>query len=105
MRKYIPRRAGARWMEGAPAFIFDCFDEPKEAPDRYTVFVKPEGDGTRRGTWIPFLGVSEHDQSIWSEMESHAAAGYRYRKKHYRVRWLDLPEYVRKHVVTRYTKD
>lgn len=104
MGRYVPRRAGARWMEGAPDYVFDCFDEPKEG-DRYTILLKPQGDGTRRGTWIPFLGIDEHAQGFWGEFEAHQAADFRYRRKHRRVAWMSLPEPIRKYVVARWNQN
>lgn len=113
MKRYTPRRAGARWTEGAPAYILDVFDH-KDASDRYTViFGGPEwteGDGTRIGTWLHYLGMNDapthpaYGISMWGEFEAHAAASYRYANGHRRVRWLDLPEHIRAHVVARATE-
>lgn len=109
MNDYRPRRAGKRWREGAPEYILDCFDNRGETCDHYTVMFWPER-GTRRDVWVQYLGMSDapsHPQgvSMWGELSAHDAANYRYRVKHQRVRWLDLPEHIRQHVVARYEED
>ena len=60
-------------------------------------------------TWIQYLGMSDaptHPQgfSQWGEMEAHKAAAYRYASGKERIRWLDLPEHIRKHVIARATE-
>ena len=109
MRKYTPRRASKRWLEGAPDYILDCFDD-KGAGDRYTVlFAGPLliSDGTFGGTYVQGLGMSgapSHPQGVsqWFELKAHEAAAYRERvRRRERVRWLDLPEHIRKHVIAR----
>lgn len=116
--KYTPRRAGLRWREGAPDYVLDCFDN-KLSCDRYTVLfcgeftyhIKKdgsivEGSDTLANTYVQYLGMSgapTHPQgfSQWGELTAHQAAAYRYRSAHHRVRWLDLPENVRQHVISR----
>ena len=109
---YTPRRAGSRWLEGAPAYILDCFDE-RGPGERYTVFFGTEFM-SRRGdfasSWISYLGMSDaptHPQgvSLWGEMKAWNAVEYRTRRKHRRVRWQDLPEHIRAHVVARATSE
>lgn len=111
---YTPRRARARWREGAPAYVIDCFDS-RGPGERYTVFcgsyaATPSGVFLERGefrdTYVQFLGMSgapSHPQgvSMWGEMSASDAARYRYREGKRRVRWLDLPEVIRRHVVAR----
>lgn len=113
--KYTPRRAGKRWLEDAPEYILDVFDDKGDG-GRYTVlfcgellgaFVK-EANRTYSNTWINYLDMSDaptHPQgvSMWGEMPSYGAAQYRYRMGHRRIRWLDLPEHIRKHVIARAT--
>lgn len=108
-RNYTPRRAGAHWREAAPDYILDVFDDPRTA-DRYTVIFGgkdwTEGDGTYAGTWLHYLGMSgapTHPQgfSQFGELEAHQAMNYRYRNGRYRIRWLDLPEHIRAHIVAR----
>ena len=120
-RKYTPRRFGARWSEGAPAYVLDVLDNKGKTADRYTVLfgfplayaldrdgkALPQGEKGEFGrTWIQYLGMSDaptHPQgfSQWGEMTAHQAAGYRYASGKDRIRWLDLPEHIRKHVIAR----
>lgn len=117
---YKPRRFSKRWSEGAPDYILDCFDD-KKSGERYTVlftneflFHCPRDGGTKEGpdtlanTYVQYLGMSgapSHPQgvSMWGEFEAHHAVAYRYRNGHHRVRWLDLPEHIRNHVIARAT--
>lgn len=123
-RNYTPRRFGARWSEGAPAYVLDVLDD-KKAGDRYTVLfgfplsyamdadgamIPNGGKGDFGRTFIQYLGMSgapTHPQgvSMWGEMSAYEAANYRYAKKHHRIRWLDLPEHIRAHVIARATAD
>jgi hypothetical protein len=101
-----PRRAGKRWLEGAPEYVLDCFDNKGKTADRYTVLF---GGSLSCGS-VPYLGMSEsptHPQgvSMWGELRSHEAAGYRHRSGQERVRWLDLPDHIRRHVVSRATEE
>jgi hypothetical protein len=120
MAVYRPRRAGSRWLEGAPAYIFDVFDD-KGVGDRYTVFFGADfiyhvakdgkiGQGSDQyaNTYLAYLGMSgapSHPQGIsqWGELEAYQTAMYRYRNKNRRIRWLDLPEHIRNHVIARAT--
>lgn len=109
-KQYTPRRASKRWLDGAPAFVLDCFDD-KGAGDRYTVFFGTEfmsQRGSYAESWVAYLGMDgspTHPQgiSMWGEMEAYQAAQYRYARKHRRVKWSDLPENIRRHVVARAT--
>lgn len=118
-RNYTPRRFAKRWSEAAPAYVLDVLDNKGKTADRYTVlFTYPlafnglEADkpGRFADTYIPYLGMSDaptHPQgfSQWGEMTAHEAAAYRYRSSHERVRWLDLPEHIRNHVIARATAE
>ena len=117
---YRPRRFSKRWSEGAPAYVLDCFDDKGDG-ERYTVMFGGAfifhvdkdhkivtGPDTLANTHVQFLGMSDapsHPQgiSMWGEMPAHQAAAYRYRVKHQRVRWLDLPLHIRGHVMARAT--
>lgn len=108
MRNYTPRRAGARWLKDAPAYVLDCFDS-KGPGDRYTVcFADPIAGETYANMWLGYLSMSgapTHPQgvSMWGELRAHEMRGYRERvRRRERVRWLDLPEHIRRHVVARY---
>lgn len=105
MKYYTPRRSGKRWREGCPDFVLDVFDHPDSA-DRYTVILTGPNNivpNTYTKTSVPYLAMSErpeHPQSIglWCEMSAYDMARYRYSQGHRRIKWLDLPEAVRKHV-------
>lgn len=107
MRKYTPRRAGARWREGAPDYVLDVFDHP-DFHDRYSVLLTGDtlvSDGTFSGTYIQGIGLSESGASNWFDVRAYEAAAYRYSNHHRRIRWLDLPECVRAAVVARVTEE
>ena len=110
-QEYTPRRANlTRWLKDAPDYILDVVDS-KNCGERYTViFTKAMSSqsGAYHETWISFLGMSDaptHPQgvSIWGEMEAWKMAAYRRRVHRQRIRWLDLPEHVRAHVIARAT--
>lgn len=119
MRKYTPRRASKRWLEGAPDYVLDCFDNKGKTCDRYSVLIGgkflyhtlpsgacAEGSDRYDNTYVQCLdmsGAPSYPQgvSMWGEMPAHTAANWRYHYKHHRVRWLDLPEHIRKHVIAR----
>jgi hypothetical protein len=109
MRHYTPRRASKqRWLQGAPDYVLDVFDS-KNCGERYTVLFTGKlliTDGTFAGTYVQGLGMSgapSHPQgvSMWFELKAHEAARYRYRERHHRIRWADLPEHIQKHAVAR----
>lgn len=114
-RQYTPRRAGSRWLQGAPEYVLDIFDS-RNCGERYTVLFTgdllahyPATDVRRYdNTHVQFLGMSDaptHPQgvSMWGELRAYEAAAYRYRSGKQRIRWEDLPEHIRKHVVARAT--
>lgn len=101
MREYKPRRASKRWLDGdCPAGVLAIFDNPKFG-DRYTVFyaevITYEGD---RHKYIGYRGMSAapcdpQGVGLYSEMEAHAAANYRYFNSKKACKWTDLPEAVK----------
>ena len=117
--RYAPNRARMRWREGAPDYILDCLDNKGKTCDRYTVMLCGEflfhtkkdggfgeGSDALSNTYVQYLGMNEaptHPMgfSQWGEMPAYDAARYRYRCGHHRVRWLDLPENIRQHVINR----
>lgn len=111
-RRYTPRRASkSRWLEGAPPYVLDCFDFGPEAIDRYTIILGgpewTEGDGTYAGTWLHYLGCGEggHGASQWGEFAASQAATFRRYNGRQRIRWLDLSDATRKHVIARAEKE
>ena len=109
VKDYKPRRAGKRWLEGAPEYVLDCFDNRGKTCDRYTVMFGGSMYVLRYGriAHLDMSGAPTHPQgvSLWGDSTLADAAAFRYREGHYRVRWLDLPENVRAHVVARATED
>lgn len=97
-----PRRAGKRWLEGAPEYVLDCFDNKGKTADRYTVLfggslLENELLKLRRNQ---YLGMSDAPNcplgvSMWGECDGA------WRPSHERIRWMDLPEHIRKHVIAR----
>ena len=106
MRAYRPRRATKRWLEGAPEYVLDCFDNRGQTIDRYTVLfggtlLVPALLEKRE---VFYLGMSDAPTwpqgfSMWGECPAS------YRPSHERVRWLDLPEHIRQHVIARAEED
>lgn len=108
-RTYKPRRAGKRWLEGAPPYIFDCFDTGPNGPaDRFTVFfTDPERDPRwpvdSAGGWcLSYLGCSTGGRAVSMFGEINCSDAANYRCGHRRVRWLDIDPQTRAHIVARY---
>ena len=107
--QYTPRRASLkRWLEGAPDYILDVMDSKCDG-ERYTVMFTGallSSDGTYSGTFIPYLSLSA---SLYvarrGKMSASGCAAYRYRAKHQRIRWLDLPENARALIVSHAEQD
>ena len=96
---YRPRRATAKWLEGAPPYVYDCFDH-KKGMDRYTILLGgPEFWTECMGRQMQYLGASRDGTAI-SQFGQCATT---FRPAHHRVRWLDLPEELRKHIIARCT--
>jgi hypothetical protein len=100
MSNYRPRRASKRWLEGAPDYVLSVHDKPS-TNDRYTVFFGPPLWEPELGRNVLYLGMSEdptHPQgvSMWGLAPSHFrdSSGRK-------IRWLDLPEHIRNHVIAR----
>ena len=102
---YRPRRSSKRWTQDAPEFVLACYDNGGRTVDRYSVLFGGSLWDSRMGRNVYVLcmsGAPTHPQgvSMWSEMPAYnrGALG-----KH--VRWLDLPEHIRKHVIMRAGKE
>ncbi|MBI6724730.1 hypothetical protein YA0089_13995 [Pseudomonas viridiflava] len=104
--KYRPRRATARWMEGAPDYVLSCHDAGDKTADRYTVyFGGPKHWDESMGRTVHYLGLSYNPSSptgvsMWGEGDAASRDASSGKK----IRWLDLPENVRKHVQARATE-
>jgi hypothetical protein len=99
--RYQPKRSRAQWTEQAPRYVLACYDNGGRTCDRYTVLLGAPFWEPPMGRSVPYLGMSDaptHPQgfSQWGEMPSYhrEACGAH-------VRWLDLPEHIRAHVVAR----
>lgn len=98
---YQPRRASKRWLEGAPDYVLSAHDNGGKTFDRYTVYFGGPFYEPRMGRRVQFIGMSAsptHPQgfSQWGE-----APSYRRDVSGRKIRWLDLPEHIRRHVIAR----
>ena len=105
---YTPRRAGKRrWLQEAPDYVLDVFDNKDKSADRYTVmFTGKLLIKTRFDIYVPFLGMSDNPDSPqgfsqWGEMDSLQAVEFRKANGRDRIRWKDLPGNVRQHIANR----
>lgn len=99
---YRPRRASKRWLEGAPEYILDCFDNKGKTTDRYTVLFGGSllVSELLEDRTVFYLGMSDAPTnpqgiSMWGECSAS------WRPSRERVRWLDLPEHIRAHIIAR----
>lgn len=98
---YRPRRATKRWLVGAPPYVFDCFDH-KKGLERYTILLGgPEFWQESMGRNLQYLGTCATGISVSQFGECSAS----FRPAHHRVRWLDLPEKLRAHIISRCMPD
>ena len=105
-----PKRDRKRWLEGAPEYVTAVRDSGPKTGDRWTVFIggslsltakdpinQPQFDdveeylGMNNDPTHPSFGISQ-----WGECRR----GQR-RNSGKTIRWLDLPEHIREHVVMR----
>jgi len=104
-RPYRPRRAPARFLVDAPAYVLDCFDHPEYA-DRYeALLIGPLNEAQdTHGNVIRIGGISHNEYCGGSfEMKAHEATLYRAANRRRRIRWLDIPEKVRG-IITRFAE-
>ena len=106
MQNYKTRRAVKRWLDSAPEYVLDCFDNKGKITDRYTVLfggslLDPALLKDRKVFILGMSGAPTHPQGISMWGESSAA----WRPSRERVKWLDLPENIRNHVVSRATSN
>ena len=100
---YRPRRATKRWLEGAPEYILDVFDNKGKTADRYTILfggslLDPHLLKDRKVHMLSLNNLPDHPCygiSMWGEIEAS------YRPAHHRRRWLDMPENVLEHIMRR----
>jgi hypothetical protein len=104
-----PRRAAARWLEGAPEYVIACYDNRGKTADRYTVLFggsmwTPDharqlaecGMDTRLLNSLSMSDNPTHPQGV--SQYDYALRGSHLGRK---VRWNDLPDHIRNHVIDR----
>ena len=106
-RPYKPRRAGKRWLEEAPEYILDVFDNRGKTADRYTVLFGGSmlEDLLLKNRKVYYLGMSSYPTHPWFGVSMWGECEALWRPSHQRIRWLDLPEHIRKHVIRRVEYD
>jgi len=103
-RAYRPKKSYAKWREGAPEFVLDVFDNKGRTADRYTVLLGGSHWDASMGRTVAYLGMNDNPTSPngFSQWGDCAAS---WRPSQDRIRWLDLPEHIRKHVTARCEED
>lgn len=100
---YKPRRTRSRWLDGAPEYVIDVFDNKGKTADRYTVIF---GGSLATDDVVQYLGLSDNPHSpqgvsMWGAITPHQLSGYRRATGKERIRWWDLPDHIRAHVINR----
>ena len=106
-RPYKPRRASKLWLEEAPEYILDVFDNKGKTADRYTVLFGGSmlEDSLLESRKVYLLGMSDDPAHPWYGVSMWGDCDAAWRPSHWRTRWLDLPEHIRNHVIRRATYD
>ncbi len=99
MNHYRPRRARARWLEGAPKALLAVYDNGGKSFDRYTALYGAPIWEPSMGQTIPARFMSEHPShpqgfGIFGEVKAYDRAAFG-RK----VRFADLPPDVKRCIV------
>lgn len=105
MRYYQPKRSSPRWLEGAPRPVLACYDNGGRSADRYKVLYGAPLWSPDMGRNIPLRSMSAnpfHPQGVgmYGEMPAYNR-GLLGRK----VKFMDLPEPVRRCVIQDCTED
>lgn len=87
------KRMPKRFLEDAPAEVYDIFDNGGKTHDRYDVFLSPEQG------FIYLTAYSESGSFYHDELPVMQFRGYRDRVRKTRIAWNELPEVIRKHVL------
>lgn len=102
MRHYTPRRAGQRWLAGAPEYVLDCIRHKREDGSGFDVLFTGSLLGTIEGqpqdfshVYVMALEVTAAGERCSFELSALQAAQFRYANKKRRVKWADLPSEVR----------
>lgn len=105
MRAYKPKRANKQWQEQAPEYILDCFDNKGQSVDRYTVLFGGTLWESNMGRKVQALAMSDSPTNPSGGVSMWITVDADWRPAHRRVRWLDLPEHIRQHVIDRATEE
>lgn len=102
-RPYKPRRANKRWLEEAPEYVLDVFDNKGKSADRYTVLLGGSllDPHLLKNRGVYYLGMNDVPTHPCFGISMFGECDAAWRPAHHRVRWLDLPEHIRKHVTMR----
>lgn len=98
LRDWQPKRSRAAWREGAPAWVADVFDDPRE-DDRYTVFLTGDGWIGQLDPRVPFIGCDAHGRCHLGDIMPREFARYRCRNGKRRVKWGALPADIRAAII------
>lgn len=93
------RKANQRWLQEAPAVVYDCFDLGEEYVDRYMVIAGPLLEWSGK-TWAMVLNSNQSMSfSGWAEMTTDDIRSLRDQRRNCRTTWLSLPEAIREAVI------
>lgn len=106
---YRPRRARAKWLEGAPSYIVACYDSGDAVADRFTIllggsewspgYAEANYRCGRDPRLLPALALSRYPTDPCGiSLYVDAIRGPHLGRK---VAWPELPENVRAHIVAR----
>lgn len=97
-RAYQPRRSSASLLDGAPSYVMAAHDNGGKSKDRYTVFFNDPAwedmDDKVLGLLMSDSPDSPEGFTVWLEevyFDSDRIGD--------EIRWIDLPEAVRDHVI------
>jgi len=97
--KNKPRRAGSRWLEGAPEYVRDCFHNTKKwhgTSEEWEVWLGTAYDSVIDGAVVEVQGIASSTNGThhFLIMIPREFAAHRYRSKNRRIKWKDLPKAV-----------
>lgn len=97
---YRPRRAPARFLEGAPVELIAVYDDGPATFDRYTA-IYDDIAADARDTWIGYRGMSEHPTAptgfgIYEQFREYDLRRFRCRSYRKYIAFAALPPDVRK---------
>ena len=90
---YTIRRAGSRWLQGAPRHILDCF---RNRCGTYTILYTFPRQAEIMGREMDSRPSHPQGVGMSFSLSFREAAAYRYANGKLRIRWDELPEETRK---------